>query len=152
MIVVHGRLNFKVLLLSSCKLVKAECEQRPGRYKPRKIFGITHQEMALNHAPKIRPTSVKPSEKGYVLISISCNQYCVREITNPRKTLQRHAAGDGSEPHPKNKTHFRKAIRKWIRSNFDLMQSIAVVYLNLDYEPPPWGLAGKRGGWENTSY
>ncbi|GIX93444.1 hypothetical protein CDAR_476101 [Caerostris darwini] len=71
----------------------------------------------------------------------------VREITNPRKTLRRHAPGDGSEPHPKNKTHFRKAIRKWIRSNFDLVQSIAIVYLNRDYEPPPGGQA-RLGGSE----
>ncbi|GIY29587.1 hypothetical protein CEXT_488941 [Caerostris extrusa] len=46
---------------------------------------------------------------------------------------------------PKIRPTIRKTIRKWIRVsyNFDLMQSIAVVYLNRDYEPPPWGQAGK---------
>ncbi|GIY57873.1 hypothetical protein CEXT_302231 [Caerostris extrusa] len=63
----------------------------------------------------------------------------------PQENSRRHAPGDGSEPHPKNKTHFRKAIRKWIRSNFDLGQSIAVVYLNRDYEPPPLGTGEGKG-------
>ncbi|GIX93443.1 hypothetical protein CDAR_476091 [Caerostris darwini] len=61
----------------------------------------------------------------------------------PLENSRRQAPGDGSVPHPKNKTHFRKAIRKWIPSNFDFAQSIAVVYLNRDYQPPPWGHASK---------
>ncbi|GIX93442.1 hypothetical protein CDAR_476081 [Caerostris darwini] len=64
----------------------------------------------------------------------------------PQENSRRHAPGDGSEPHPKNKTHFRKAIGKWIRSNFDLVQSIAIIYLNRDYEPPHWGLGGGHAG------
>ncbi|GIY29585.1 hypothetical protein CEXT_488931 [Caerostris extrusa] len=72
---------------------------------------------------------------------------CVREVTNPGK-LSAARTRRWLRTTPQNKTHFRKAIRKWIPSNFDLVQSIAVVYLNRDYEPPPWGRA-RLGGSES---